>query len=247
MMRSVAPALAALLIIAASPGMAQDGESRTRLDDFAVGPGDGSLSVEQVPPGTETVQPLPQARDRAIASVPRGGRPSLRPDQLSIDDESAAPAQLSEGANPTGPIPSAGSSAADSRPQGVTRLAGSDRCDPQLPERDLLRCLRILEMRAQEFNAPAPPQLSAEESLLAAQQSDEERAMARSSDIRLRLVSMQNPDADLGSNQELASIYLDRSIPAAAAPPREELPEEAASLADILMSVTQGAPLPPDP
>ena len=67
-----------------------------------------------------------------------------------------------------------------------------DRCDPQLAQEALERCKRILELRAQEFNAPAPPQLSAEQQLLAEQRADDEQ-LGRSSDTRLRLPRATSP------------------------------------------------------
>lgn len=246
MIRTAAFGLTLVAAAIAAPGTARQDDSRTRLDDFAVPADDPSLRIEQVSPGVQAVEPAPRAEDRTIAGAPLGERPSLQPDQLSSGVPSSASTQLSDGSNPTRPIPTAGSSAADSRPQGVTRLAGSDRCDPQLPERDLARCLQILELRAEEFNAPEAPRLSAEESLLAAQQSDNERAMARSSENRLRFATVQEPDANLDSNQELASIYLGRGpLPATQEPAPRELPEEAASLADIIVSIAQGSSPPP--
>lgn len=247
-MRSWATSAALLVAIGwALPAAAQDRSAESRLDDFAIAPGDGSLRVEQVSPETLPVQSAPQPRDRTITGAPPTDRPSLRPDQLSGAGGESNQAQLNDGADPTRPIPTAGSTAADSRPEGVTRLAGTDRCDPQLPESELEQCLRILELRAQEFNAPAPPRLSAEQTLLAAQQTDEERSMSRSSDVRLRLATVQAPDAGLGSNQELASIYLDRSAPTGALPREEEAPLDVpSSITEILVALTQGGQLPPE-
>lgn len=240
--------VAALLALGTvSLAEAQNGTSSTRLDDFAIPPGDGSLRVEQVAPGDGLVQFAPQAKDQSIEGSPVAERPALRPDQLTSGPQSSTQSQLSDGSNPTGLIPTAGSTAADSRPRGVIRLSGSDRCDPQLTERLLARCLQILELRAQEFNAPAPPKLSAEESLLATQRTENDRAMARSSDNRLRLATVQTPDAGLDSNQELASIYLGAFAPAQIEPKPGKLPEEAATLADIIIAITQGAlPSTPD-
>ena len=235
--------MAALFALgAASSGAAQESESRARLDEFAVAPGDGSLGVEQVSPQADVVPAEPQARDRSIGGSVSAERSPLRPDQVFSGSQGSAQTQLSDGADPTGPIPGAGSTAADSRPRGVTRLAGSDRCDPQLPERDLVRCLQILKLRAQEISAPAPPQLSAEQSLMASQ-SDDELAAVGMGRNRIRFATVQEPDADLDSNQELASVYL--ALPPT--PPDrqpDELPEEAATLADIIVAITQGASAP---
>ncbi len=244
MRRSTRLAVALFALGAASSGAGQESENRARLDDFAVAPGDGTLAVEQVSPDADVVRTERQARDRSIAGPVSAERPSLRPDQVFSGNQGSVQTQLSDGADPTGPIPSAGSTAADSRPEGVTRLAGSDRCDPQLPKRDLVRCLQILELRAEEFSAPAPPQLSAEQSLLAGQ-SDDERATVRASGNRLRFATVQDPDANLDSNQELASIFL--AVPTALPVEQpDELPEEASTLADIIVAITQGSP-PPTP
>ena len=97
----------------------------------------------------------------------------------------------------------------DSRPQASAPLAGSDSCDPQLDTEQRERCLRIIERRAAEFSAPEAPQLSAEQALLAQRGDTEELLASQSSGLRLRLAS-GDPDPDLESNQELASIYLDR-------------------------------------
>lgn len=247
-MRGWATGAAVLLAIgSALPVAAQDRSAESRLDDFAITPGDGSLRVEQVSPDTRAVEAAPQTKDRTVTGAPPSERPPLRPDQLSDKGGAPEPSQLSDGSDPTRPIPTAGSTAADSRPEGVTRLAGNDRCDPQLPESELDQCLRILELRAQEFNAPAPPQLSAEQSLLAAQQTDEERSLSRSSDVRMRLATVQAPDAGLDSNQEIASIYLDRSAPAGTLPRDVETPLDVPSnITDIFVALTQGGPLPPD-
>lgn len=247
-MRGWATGAAVLVAIGSVlPVAAQDRSAESHLDDFAIAPGDRDLRVEQVSPETRPVKPALQTKDRTITGAPPAERPPLRPDQLSVKGGASDPNQLNDGADPTRPIPTAGSTAADSRPEGVTRLAGTDRCDPQLPESELDRCLRILELRAQEFNAPAPPRLSAEQSLLAAQQTDEERSMSGSSNVRLRLATMQAPDAGLGSNQEIASIYLDRSTPALTPPDELEAPLDVpASITDIFVALTQGGSLPPD-
>jgi hypothetical protein len=245
MKRQAVWAFAGLLVVAAAfPAAAQEGNTRVRLDDFAVAPGDGSLRVEQVSRDAEAGVAEPQVRDRSIVGSPAPRRSSLGPDQLSSGEDIPVQTQLSDGSDPTGPIPTAGSTAADSRPQGVTRLAGSDRCDPQLPDRDLGRCLKILELRAEDFNAPVPPQLSAEQSLLGSQ-SDDERVAFRASGDRLGFATVQDPDANLDSNQELASIFL--AVPVSPSIERaEELPEEAATLTDIIVAITQGSP-PPAP
>ena len=107
-------------------------------------------------------------------------------------------------------------------------------------QRVYAECLRILELRANEFEAPQAPRLTAEQTLLAERRERDEELSRTSPALRLRLATMSEPDADLASNQELASIYLD---PARQTPPptAEEPPaEDAATLAEILQGL--GAP-----
>ncbi|ONF95722.1 hypothetical protein [Sphingomonas jeddahensis] len=239
-MRYGAPLLGLALL--ATPAAAQVSDSRTRIDDFAVpAPADAALPVEQVAARSTSLDTPQQAPDRMVSTQQRADQRGVRAEQLSSTGASGAPAQLSADADSTAAIPGAGSTAADSRPRGVVRIAGSDRCDPQLAAQERAQCLRILELRAQEFNAPAPPRLSAEESLLAAQRSEVDRRAAPSPETRLRLASVPEPDADLGSNQEVAAIYLRRSEPIAEPTP-QELSADAATLAEILTSVTEGTP-----
>jgi hypothetical protein len=169
--------------------------------------------------------------------------------QIPSQGQASEPSQLSTvGASPD-ESQAAVSSTAQSRPQGVAHLGGHDRCDPQLAREELERCRRILELRAQEFNAPAPPQLSAEQQLLAEQRSEDEQP-GRSPATRLRLASRDTPDADLQSNQELAALYLGKqqAPPASTAPPEDQQAAAGdATLADILqgLQVQAGGSAPP--
>jgi hypothetical protein len=134
----------------------------------------------------------------------------------------------------------------------VTHLGGQDHCDPELAREALERCRRILELRAQEFNAPAPPRLSAEQQLLAEQRSTDEQQSGPTPETRLRLASRDEPDADLQSNQELAALYLARqqqSLPETAKRPEDEQAAAGdATLAQILNSLqAQGGESAPPP
>jgi hypothetical protein len=239
----------ALLVGVSAPAMAQTQANPARLDDFAVGAThDDPSHVEQLAPADDRPQGSPQPHDRAIATPepPAPRATALR--QVSRPDQPLEQAQLSTaGASPDA-SPAAVSSTADSRPQGVEHLGGHDRCDPQLAGEELARCQRILELRAQEFNAPAPPQLSAEQKLLAEQRVDDERT-GRSPATRLRFASRDTPDADLQSNQELAALYLARqqTPQANASPPEEERTAADASLAQILagLQIQTGGSSPP--
>jgi hypothetical protein len=243
--------LAAAMLLAGAPAsaLAQAQGDPVRLDDFAVGASAHDPShVEQLAPAEDRVQGSPAPSERTILRPQAAGSPGTALTQITATGQAPEQSQLSTvGASPdeTG---AAVSSTSDSRPHGVIRIAGHDRCDPQLAAAELAECQRILELRAQEFNAPAPPQLSAEQRLLAEQRADDERP-GRSPMTRLRLASRDAPDADLQSNQELAALYLARqqTPPVSASPPEEERAAADASLAQILagLQVQTGGAAPP--
>lgn len=243
--------LAAAMLLAGAPAslLAQAQGDPARLDDFAVGAAaDDPSHVEQLAPADDRPRGSPEPRDRVIATPEASAPRTTALRQISRQGQAPEQAQLSTvGASPD-EARAAVSSTADSRPQGVAHLGGHDRCDPQLAAAELAECQRILELRAQEFNAPAPPQLSAEQKLLAEQRADDERA-GRSPATRLRFASRDAPDADLQSNQELAALYLARqqTPPANASPPDEEQAAADASLAQILagLQVQTGGAAPP--
>ncbi|MGZ3200095.1 MAG: hypothetical protein ACXWI5_11765, partial [Croceibacterium sp.] len=222
-----------------------------RLDDFAVAaPAEDVSHVEQLSPSDDRPRGSPQPGDRAIAAAQPVAAPTTDLSQISAKGQNSAQAQLSRPGSSPDESRAAVSSTADSRPQGVTHLGGQDRCDPQLAKEALERCRRILELRAQEFNAPAPPQLSAEQQFLAEQQAADEQRSVPSPATRLRLASRDAPDADLQSNQELAALYLGKQSP----PPESSTPEDDAqapttdsALAQILNALQQPAGSAPPP
>jgi hypothetical protein len=225
--------LVSMLLAVSASASAQD---RARLDDFALPASEQATGIEQLP----TAAPLPpaQRRDRSV-TVPAPPRAAPRPlDQLtSADAEGIAPNQLASVAASRMLAPAAVSSSADSKLQGVQRIGGRDRCDPRLDEATRADCLRILELRAAEFQATEAPQLSAEQKLLAEEQRKDER-YAPSSTLRLRLATADDPDAELSSNQEIAAIYLAREGDPASGPP--ELPAEPGIPEGDLIEALQG-------
>lgn len=240
-----------LLAGASAPLLAQAQGDPVRLDEFAVGAApDDPSHVDQLAPGEDRVQGSPAPSERTILRPQAAeGTPGKALPQISAKGQAPEQAQLSTAGASPDEAGAAVSSTADSRPQAVAHLGGHDRCDPQLAGEELARCQRILELRAQEFHAPAPPQLSAEQKLLAEQRADDERP-GRSAAARLRLASRDAPDADLQSNQELAALYLTRqqAPSAAATPPEEQQPIVDATLAQILQGLqvqTGGATPPP--
>lgn len=229
--------LAALMLAAGAcaPLAAQAQQDRARIDEFAVGPaGTDTLEVEQLGSGEALLAGSPQPHDKATSTAQTVPRPNTALQQLSSAGQRFEQPQLSKTDGSPSQAPAAVSSTADSRPQGATRIGGTDRCDPQLVEDELEECQRILELRAREFNATAPPTLSVEQKLLAEQQTDEDRPTSSLASVRLRLAAMDAPDADLQSNQELAAIYLENHPTSAVPPPDRPAAEGDASLVQIL-------------
>jgi hypothetical protein len=248
--RAARLAAAALLAGLSGPLAAQARGDPVHLDDFAVGKqGDDTLRVEQLETDGKQVGGSSQPRDRAVAAAEPAAPPATALPQLSAEGQSPRQTQISNPGGAPDESAAAVSSTAQSRPQGVARLGGRDRCDPQLPAAERERCQRILELRAQEFNAPAPPELSPEQKLLAEQRTDDEGSAGRSTVTRLRLASRDDPDANLQSNQELAALYLGKQAPPAQPQsPAQPTPEGDASLAQILETLqvaTSGGQSPP--
>jgi hypothetical protein len=241
--RAARLAAAMLLASATAPLAAQSQGDPAHLDDFAVSaPSDKSLQVEQVSQGQDKVDSAPQPHDSPVNAEQRTEPVTIDLPQLSAKGQASEQAQLSKAGVKPDESSAAVSSTAESRPGTVQHLGGTDRCDPQLGDAELARCKRTLETRAQEFHAPAPPQLSAEETLLAEQRGDEQRAPSQSAEIRLRLASRDDPDADLESNQELAALYLDRQTAPPPAPADQPAPQIDPSLTQVLQSLQIGVP-----
>jgi hypothetical protein len=247
MSRAAGLVAAMLLAGVSAPLAAQSQGDPVRLDDFAVGaPSDTSLRVDQLTTGAHEPLATAQPPDRAIASNPATAQPVAPLPQLSAAGQSPHQAQLSAAGAAPDESRAAVSTPAESRPQGVVRIGGRDRCDPQLAKDQLEQCERILELRAQEFHAPAPPELSPEQKLLAEQRTREDDAGRPSTSLRLRLATRDDPDADLQSNQELAALYLGKPN-AAVTTQRQEPPAapQEASIAEVLKTLQIATSAPP--
>ena len=195
--------LVSILLCAAASASAQD---KVRLDEFAVSKGEREVSIAQLP--TEAPLPETQGRDRSLTVPQPSPQPRAPVDQIAKPGPSSAPTQLTPRDASRRVAPDTVSSRTDSAPGTVVRIGGRDRCDPQWDQSRLAECLRILELRAAEFNAPAPPQLSAEQKILIEQRARDEGLTSHAANMKLRYATAADPDADLQSNQELASIFL---------------------------------------
>jgi len=238
---------AALLLLVcgvAAPSAAQD--ARVQVDEFTVAgqtagtpPGVDQVGSEAAPVVADEQDP-----DRAIATGQASARQPVPVQQLSVAGQPSRPEQLSDPGAPSTQVASV-SDKAESRPQALQRLAGNDRCDPQLPQAQREDCRTILERRAAEFSAPRPPELSAEQILLAEQQTGDGDGAGLTGDMRVRLASLSQGNAELRSNQELAAIVLDPPQP----PVAPTTPEPSESLAEALrgLAIDLGAGSPPTP
>jgi hypothetical protein len=242
----------ALLVTAlcvAGPVLAQDAGDRARLDEFALPSQQSSTTIEQL--GSAVGDLEPQAigsGDRAV-TIPGPDDASQVPlPQLSAAGDLAPAAQLSNAVQSRQLAPGSVSSSADSRPRSSAPMVGLDRCDPQLDTQKREQCRRILERRAAEFDAPEAPKLSAEQVLLAERGETETMRATGSSTGRVRLATTSDPDADLRSNQELATIFLDGAgnRPPANGP-AEDQPAVDPALAEVLKGLQITLPNPAAP
>lgn len=230
--------LAVALLGLVLPAAAQDDADKVRLDDFDLPAAPAGPRIEQLGDGTESLRrapPLIADHELSIPGPPAADRSPVS--QLTQPGESGRSQQLSERGESRELATGSVSSPGDSRPQASAPLGGSDRCDPQLETEKFESCLRVLEQRATEFDAPEAPRLSAEQVLLAERGYSDERLAATSSDMRLRLAA-GNPNAERASNQELASIYLDPSRAQGRPGPEPDDPRlDEAKLAEVLQGL----------
>lgn len=208
-MRAAAVLLVAAPLALSQAALAQQAADKVRLDDFALpGAADGAQVEQLGVPGRGLIVDEATPADRAVV-VPPAAAPDRAPvAQLSSPADRAPANQLNAPAERRELAPAAVSSRQQSRPNAAVRLAGADRCDPQANAAMQVECESILELRAAEFAAAEPPRLSPEQVLLAERGDDDRVLAAGSSEVRLRVATAGNPDADARSNQELAALYL---------------------------------------
>jgi hypothetical protein len=228
--------------VLAVPGHAQDRSERARLDDFALPQEPPALPVDQLSSGDSSRLPA-QRVDRVIAHPPKPDASASMPAQLSVTGVGGVVTQLPSTRESRLSLGTSVSNTADSAPGSVVRIGGKDRCDPQLTQKFYAECLRILELRSAEFSAPEAPALSAEQKLLVEQRQREEGLTEMSTAVRLRYATATQPDADLPSNQELASIYLPDPAPPTPTQPTET--PKTPDFGEVLLNLGFEAPPPP--
>lgn len=248
-MRGSILALAVLVVSTGASGQSLD--RRVELEDFAVRPtpstgsSNGDPGIDQIgAASSEKVAPAPVGRDRAVASSQNRSSPDVG--MVQVPRSEGQPTQIVREEGEGRRIdPDALSSPDQSAPQAVTVLGGQDRCDPQADQSLYRACLRIIERRAAEYAAPTAPKLSPEEALLAQRRADDEDSGTLTIEQRIRRASQNAPDAELSSNQELASLIL----PGTAGVPVEPTQDEASLRAEEVEAVLKaiGLPVPPQP
>lgn len=198
----------AALASAAGAASVQGVDRRVELNEFAVPADAADRAVDQVSgPEPQSIPADRDQTDRTVAVSQARTSPGVAIAQVSSRSAPADPAQITQEEGLRSDI-AALSSRAQSAPGSVTRLEGTDRCDPQGDPARYQACLRILERRADEFAAPTAPRLSAEEALLAQRAAYDKDPATLTINQRISRASQSDPDADLTSNQELASIIL---------------------------------------
>lgn len=224
-----------LLALAAGTGLAaQEREDKVRLDDFALPATEQPVPLEQVT--SDVPVPAPeQARDRTLARPARSEPASAATVQVSSPVAGGEVAQLATRSQSRAALSGAAANPADRVPGAVQRIGGQDKCDPQADKAAYAECLRILELRANEFTAPGPAVLSPEQRLLGELRQPDESLTRSSSAMRIRYAATGEPDADLESNQELAAVYLGNGDAPPQPLPAE--PDPTARLVELLQNL----------
>lgn len=229
----------------AAAASAQDIDRRVELREFAVPAPSDDGEIRQLDDGTADAAVVEhfEQTDRTITIQQPAAPAGVGIAQVPRAREVSTNVQVNQDAT-LGVDPGSLSSPSESAPGSVARLGGTDRCDQQGDPANYRACLRILERRAAEFSAPAAPRLSAEEVLLTQQGADEEDA-ALTINERIRRASQTQPDADLASNQELASLILPDPQQLPVNPADEEASTRGAEIEAVLKAI--GLPVAPQP
>lgn len=205
---------AAFCILAAAwcaPTLAQVNSEKARLDDFAVAPAEEKVGVGQVTAEAASVT-VEQRVERSIVTPPAMQTSSRneRTEQLGKKDDKGPVVQLAPVGERVTTAAAPLSRREDGRPTGAERIAGTDRCDPQVGSAQVrAECRRILELRAAEFSATEAPRLSAEQELLARQTPRSGTSLA--TDFTVDRADKSLFDADERNSQELGFITLNQS------------------------------------
>lgn len=220
----------------------------------AVSAQERGAAIEQLPPAdagpvAQISDPAEQRASPAVAvqSAPQiaSQAESARAEPQLTSERQLAPAtaQLS-----TGPRTAQASQPLSRPSQGRTaeteRVEGEDRCDPA-DEKSAGRasCERVVEARADEFDAPRAPELSPEQRLLLQQQMGDQASSANSAARRLAATGItDNSLESLG----VASIVIGQGLEPAedAKPPEKAAPDGAAAVVMGIINQIGGSPPP---
>ena len=220
---------------------------------FASVPQDGRGAIDQIQP--PRAAPADRVSSRAADIAPPGPKSpaGAAPQQLTSEQESAAPArqltnesrsapqapQLYRGgrtAQPSQPL----SNPRDGRTGAVEAVTGKDRCDPAADGKPPRRtCADVIENRAAEFARREPQPLSPEQRIIAEQQL---RDRAQTISGAAKRLAVTGEDADSIEAQGVASVVLRR-------PPEEprDKPKDEPAASDQLQAIVNaivGSPPP---
>lgn len=248
---AVLSATFAVSMALAQENSTQDGTNKARLEEFALPTADRSIGVQQLSSESREVPPQPVG-DRDV-SGPRAAAPTGPLVQVTPAGEAIRPVQRDPAQARSARGVSDLSARVDSAPGAVAVLSGNDACDPQ--NRPALldavmaeSCRRILELRAAEFDAPAPPVLSAEQRIIVEQQRRNTGQEGLKTDDMTARALARASDPDSRSSQELASLVLPPPNGGQPAPPvTPDSPATDAGLSELLQSLVVQLGAPPSP
>ena len=228
MIRRTGTCLAAALVAASGAASAQVSPSNSPNIPQVSG-ADNSVSVE----------PVAQVRSGATTQLSNQSDSMAAEAQLTaVKSSNGQPTQLTHGPKSAQP-PQALSRVAEGRTGAIERVEGSDRCDPKLPKaKNAADCSRVIETRADDYDRPAPTQLSPEQRLLLDQQL--QTAGDDVADATRRLASSGHSDNSIES-LGIASIVLGQDQPQQK-PVKEEDPAADAATQAVLQILSS---LPP--
>lgn len=200
----------------------------------------GPIAVDQISSGVPIVHvaadPPTGEAPAQLSSKSQSRSPS--PQLVSGPPSAAAGQQLSP-ATPSAQPPAPLSSRSDGRPRPAERIAGTDRCDPQVGEalRET-KCAEIIEKRASAFKGSEAPELSPEQKILL-EQSELER---KSYEAAARRLATTGDDADSLESQGVAFVVLRPPAREEQEKPQEK-PSEAEAAA-VINAILNPAPQP---
>ncbi|HEY9579062.1 MAG TPA: hypothetical protein VIR65_04255 [Rhizorhapis sp.] len=224
------------------PAFAQD--ARSNVDQIGSSRSAGAQGVQQLSHRSREVQGSAAPAEGHLTApqqLSTGAAKTPVATQLTREGKQAgAPVQLYRG-GPTAQASEALSRPSDGRTGAVTPVTGEDRCDAAKQDKDKARqeaCAKVIETRAAEFTRPDPTILSPEQRLLVDQRLREGPGTVLGASRRLARDADAN--ADLISNQAVASVALQPPPTVRPNKPEEQSPELSAETQAVISAIVSG-------